>query len=57
MRGKSILGRSDKNVTNAATGIDKKSISDQSTVRISHAVHAPGAFDETPGIGQTGLRV
>ena len=57
MRGRSILGKSDKNVTNAATGIDKKSISDQSTVRISHAVHAPGAFDETPGIGQTGLRV
>ena len=57
MRGRSILGKSDKNVTNAATGIDKKSISDQSTVRISHAVHAPGAFDETSGIGQTGLRV
>ena len=28
MRGRSILGMSDKNVTNVATGIDKKSISD-----------------------------
>ena len=51
MRGRSILGKSDKNVSNVATGIDKKTISDQSTVRISHAVHAPGAFNETPGVG------
>ena len=28
VRGRSILGKSDKNVTNVATGIDKKSISD-----------------------------
>ena len=48
MRGRSILGKSDKNVTNVATGIDKKSISDQSTVRVSHPIHAPGAYNETP---------
>ena len=57
VRGRSILGKSDKNVSNVATGIDKKTISDQSTVRISHAVHAPGAFNETPGVGQAGMRV